>query len=94
MAPASLGECLGSIASQSTLNHPDRFDPITQDEVYDMIRHMKDPEHPELTLEQLRVVNYDDVTITPTGARIEYKKLKMIKFNFHFLLINTKNNEM
>lgn len=37
-------------------------DPITQQEVFDIIRNIQDPEHP-LTLEQLNVVNCDHVTV-------------------------------
>ena len=32
---------------------------------------MKDPEHPDLTLEQLRVVRFEDIHVTENGARIE-----------------------
>lgn len=71
MAPASLGDCLSHKSTRLALDNPEHFDPISKDEVYDIIRHMKDPEHPELTLEQLRVVRFEDIFVTEKGARIE-----------------------
>ena len=38
-------------------------DAITVDEVFEMIRHIQDPEHLDLTLEQLNVVNYKHVYV-------------------------------
>jgi hypothetical protein len=37
-------------------------DPFDEEEVFDMIRSINDPEHP-LTLEQLNVVNLQDVKV-------------------------------
>ena len=39
-----------------------RRDPITNEEIFDIIRNIQDPEHP-LTLEQLNVVNLDHVQV-------------------------------
>lgn len=38
------------------------YDPVTPAEVFEMIRHLNDPEHP-LTLEQLNVVSVENVQV-------------------------------
>ena len=37
-------------------------------EVFDLIRHLRDPEHPTLSLEQLRVVKIEDVVLEIGGT--------------------------
>lgn len=41
-------------------------DPIDAQEIFDLIAHISDPEHP-LTLGQLAIVNLDDIEVTDTG---------------------------
>ena len=47
---------------------PDEIDSF---EVFDMLRHINDPEHP-LTLEQLRVVKPELITVVGTRVRVEF----------------------
>ncbi|TNY20742.1 hypothetical protein DMC30DRAFT_340550, partial [Rhodotorula diobovata] len=49
------------------INNPDIEDCIDQDEIFDLIRSISDPEHP-LTLEQLAVVSAPQITVRQ-GAR-------------------------
>ncbi|KAJ1455006.1 hypothetical protein M885DRAFT_520930 [Pelagophyceae sp. CCMP2097] len=42
--------------------------PITPPEIFDLIRHVRDPEHEELTLEQLRVAYLDGVAVDETAG--------------------------
>tara|TARA_A100001015_G_scaffold183511_1_gene204160 strand:+ start:1683 stop:2270 length:588 start_codon:yes stop_codon:yes gene_type:complete len=72
MAPHSLGNALSSRPARECLDQQEKFDAITRDEIYDIIRHMRDPEHPDLSLEQLRVVQWGDITIGPARCSIEY----------------------
>ncbi|PIA17490.1 hypothetical protein COEREDRAFT_41037 [Coemansia reversa NRRL 1564] len=44
-------------------------DPIDAKEVYDQIRKINDPEHP-LTLEQLRVINCEHITVDDAASRV------------------------
>ncbi|KHC31283.1 hypothetical protein MGQ_05163 [Candida albicans P76067] len=44
-------------------NEDDDFDPIDEQEIFDLIATISDPEHP-LTLAQLAVVNLSDIKIT------------------------------
>ena len=48
----------------------DERDMIDSQEVYDMIREIKDPEHP-LTLEQLKVVSPDLITVDDAKSTID-----------------------
>lgn len=41
---------------------PEVDDKIDKYEIFDMLRHIKDPEHP-LTLEQLNIVQIDDIWV-------------------------------
>ena len=43
--------------------------PITPEEVFDLIRHIKDPEHP-LSLEELNVVQLSGVHVDDAGSRV------------------------
>jgi hypothetical protein len=48
-------------------------DAVNEEEVFDMIRTINDPEHP-LTLEQLNVVSADDIIVVDTLARTEAER--------------------
>lgn len=50
--------------------HPDEADPIDALEVYDLIKGIRDPEHPN-TLEQLRVVNVEHVYVDEPKRRVK-----------------------
>ena len=60
-------------AELNSLNAPELIDEIDVEEVYDIIRHIKDPEHPN-TLEELEVVHTRGITIDTTTevVRIEF----------------------
>ncbi|XP_026417819.1 protein AE7-like [Papaver somniferum] len=45
-------------------------DPIDQQEVFDHIRDIKDPEHPNYTLEQLQVITEDSVEIDDKHSHV------------------------
>ncbi|KAJ6500579.1 hypothetical protein C8R45DRAFT_978226 [Mycena sanguinolenta] len=49
----------------------DSEEPIDQDEVFDLIRSIADPEHPN-TLEELRVVSAPQITITGNRVHVEF----------------------
>ena len=57
----------------TSLNDPTCEDSIDCEEVFDIIRHIKDPEHPN-TLEELEVVHTRGITIDHAGkvVRIEF----------------------
>ncbi|KAJ7243384.1 hypothetical protein B0H12DRAFT_1130919 [Mycena haematopus] len=46
-------------------------EPIDQDEIFDLIRSIADPEHPN-TLEELRVVSAPQITITGNCVHVEF----------------------
>lgn len=48
----------------------DKVDPVDKHEIFDLIRHINDPEHP-LTLEQLNVTQLQLLNISNTHSRIE-----------------------
>eukprot|EP01091_Cochliopodium_minus_P007737 TRINITY_DN17625_c0_g1_i1.p1 TRINITY_DN17625_c0_g1~~TRINITY_DN17625_c0_g1_i1.p1 ORF type:complete len:157 (-),score=39.28 TRINITY_DN17625_c0_g1_i1:41-511(-) len=50
----------------------DEEDPIDELEVFDLIRHINDPEHP-LTLEQLKVTDIKNVKVDDENSLIEVK---------------------
>jgi metal-sulfur cluster biosynthetic enzyme len=39
------------------------YEPVTAEEVFSLLREIKDPEHPELTLAQLKVVRLDQIQV-------------------------------
>jgi metal-sulfur cluster biosynthetic enzyme len=41
----------------------DNIDPVSADEIFSLLREIKDPEHPELSLSQLRVVRLDQISV-------------------------------
>jgi len=47
-------------------------DPVTADEIFALVRDIKDPEHPELSLAQLRVVRKDHIQIKGGHVLLEY----------------------
>jgi metal-sulfur cluster biosynthetic enzyme len=47
-------------------------EPVTVDEVFQLVKDIKDPEHPELTLAQLKVVRKDCVRIKNGHVLLEY----------------------
>jgi len=49
----------------------DEPEPIDEQEVFDLIRHISDPEHP-LTLEQLRVVSAEQVELSTSSIMVEF----------------------
>ncbi|KAJ7915516.1 hypothetical protein B0H13DRAFT_2000042 [Mycena leptocephala] len=57
--------------SESRLDGEDVEEPIDQDEIFDLIRSIYDPEHPN-TLEELRVVSAPQVTINGNRVMIEF----------------------
>ncbi|EDO16246.1 hypothetical protein Kpol_505p23 [Vanderwaltozyma polyspora DSM 70294] len=50
------------------------FDQIDAQEIYDLIAHISDPEHP-LTLGQLAIVNIDDIEVIDNGNRDEISEV-------------------
>ena len=41
----------------------DEYEPVTAEEVFSLLNNIKDPEHPELSLAQLRVVKLDQIWV-------------------------------
>ncbi|KAF8061595.1 FAM96B protein [Lyophyllum atratum] len=52
-------------------DNPDEPDPIDQDEIFDLIRSIDDPEHPN-TLEELRVVSAPQVNVKGNHVLVEF----------------------
>lgn len=44
-------------------DRPEGYEPITPEEIFNIIRSVRDPEHMNMTLEDLRVVNLNDITV-------------------------------
>lgn len=48
-------------------------EPVSADEVYELLKDIRDPEHPELTLSQLRVVKRNQILVMPSfHVLVEY----------------------
>lgn len=54
-----------------TEDDADQVDPIDPEEIFDLIRHIYDPEHPN-TLEELRIVSVPQITIKGNHVRVEF----------------------
>jgi metal-sulfur cluster biosynthetic enzyme len=52
-----------------------KIDPITKEEVFELIRNLKDPEHPQFSLEQLRIVRMNLVSVRYENKIPEIKLL-------------------
>ncbi|KAG5639533.1 hypothetical protein H0H81_000678 [Sphagnurus paluster] len=52
-------------------DNPDEPEPIDQDEIFDLIRSIDDPEHPN-TLEELRVVSAPQINIKGNNILVEF----------------------
>ncbi|KIM49503.1 hypothetical protein M413DRAFT_109768 [Hebeloma cylindrosporum] len=78
-APKSAGRLSDLSAHSLWVNDPslseddeaDETEPIDQDEIYDLIRSIYDPEHPN-TLEELRVVSAPQVTVGTNRITVEF----------------------
>ena len=57
------------LASDEEESDPEDYDPIDEQEIFDLIASISDPEHP-LTLAQLAVVNLSDIKVTNTQEGI------------------------
>ncbi|GMM53040.1 iron-sulfur cluster assembly protein [Starmerella bacillaris] len=62
----SLRRFTASHCDEDLVDDDDTFEPIDNQEVFDLIKHVHDPEHP-LTLAQLAVVSLDRISINDTG---------------------------
>ena len=47
-------------------------DTVTEDEIFSLVKDIKDPEHPDLSLAQLRVVRREDIRIHDGTIVLEY----------------------
>jgi len=71
--------CLSDLPAHSLWLNDDSFsedeadetEPIDQDEIYDLIRSIYDPEHPN-TLEELRVVSAPQITVGTNRITVEF----------------------
>jgi metal-sulfur cluster biosynthetic enzyme len=66
------GSAAGAVRSADDLLRaadPDAADPVDALEVYDLLKAIRDPEHPN-TLEQLRVVNVEHITVDEAARRV------------------------
>jgi hypothetical protein len=59
-------EYIRSLGDDATL------EPVTESEVFSLIRNLRDPEHPELTLEQLKVVKLEKIKMIKNSLLVEY----------------------
>ncbi len=58
--------CLVALSLNELRQMDNSFDPVTVDEVFELLRDIRDPEHPDLTLSQLRVVKKPQIIVTPS----------------------------
>lgn len=54
------------------LSKGDEREPVDAAEVFDLLRHLLDPEHPELTLEQLKVVELDKINVRGRVINVQF----------------------
>eukprot|EP00388_Colpodella_angusta_P037319 GDKK01041284.1.p1 GENE.GDKK01041284.1~~GDKK01041284.1.p1 ORF type:complete len:177 (-),score=23.59 GDKK01041284.1:22-522(-) len=59
-----------SMVKLGDLEHNLAYDPIDAEEIFDYIRHLNDPEHPN-TLEQLRVLEESNVQVDPHAKTVK-----------------------
>lgn len=57
--------------SLPSLVEPDNSDPIDEQEIFDLIRSISDPEHP-LSLEELAVVSAPQIKVSPNNVKVEF----------------------
>ena len=55
---------------------------ITREEVFDMLRNLVDPEHPDMSLESLAVIRLDDIFVIPAGAPAAEMKVAPVDKKF------------
>ena len=48
-------------------------DPFTAAEVFDLVRDLRDPEHEEMTLEQLRVAKLEDIDVDESVPAVDVR---------------------
>ena len=48
------------------------YEPVSREEVFCLLRHLHDPEHPNLSLEQLRVVRLEDINVQNDIVSVAY----------------------
>ncbi|KAL0577370.1 hypothetical protein V5O48_004622 [Marasmius crinis-equi] len=58
--------------SDDTAVEDDEVEPIDRDEIFELIRYIKDPEHPGVNLEELRVVSAPQCRIKGNFVTIEF----------------------
>ncbi|ESK96856.1 hypothetical protein Moror_6434 [Moniliophthora roreri MCA 2997] len=62
----------GSDTSENASFDDNEAEPIDQDELFELIRYIKDPEHPGLNLEQLKIVSAPQCSISGDFVAIEF----------------------
>ena len=66
-------EWLAGLTLDSIMSMDDSVsDPVTVDEIFHLLKDIKDPEHPELSLAQLRVVRSDQIQVNSDHVVVEY----------------------
>ena len=63
---------LESLSLLDLLDCPAENQAVTREEVFCYLRHLHDPEHPNLSLEQLRVVRLDDIEVRDGQVSVAY----------------------
>ncbi|CAE6478334.1 unnamed protein product [Rhizoctonia solani] len=59
------------VADGITISEEEEEEPIDSEEIFDLLRSINDPEHP-LTLEQLKVVSAEQITVSPNHVMIRF----------------------
>lgn len=52
---------------------PSGRDPFTAEEVFDLVRDIRDPEHEEMSLEQLRVAKLEDIRVDESVPEVDVR---------------------
>ena len=58
------------LSLESIMSMLNEYEPVTSDEVYSLLKDIKDPEHPELSLAQLRVVKKDQIRMKDSDSSV------------------------
>ena len=67
---AAVADKLTGLTFEGIRNFQDDVEDVDHEEVFDYLRHLHDPEHPGLSLEQLRVIRIEDISCSSGLASV------------------------
>lgn len=63
---------LSSHSPLDLIESPRKPTELSREEIFSYLRHLHDPEHPNLSLEQLRVVRLEDISVQQNAVSVAY----------------------